>query len=204
MKSKPYLTTSRAVEIYTEMISCRRMFYGDQEFFKATELWEELCSESRSWKINTFRRNSKADLKLKAGVVVLSDLDLVTLTVDEELLAKAKRGGWMENFVLAHELGHIALGHHDKGLVTKNFQVFPSPKGMANIPPTLEEEETNYAAVFLQCGVALEDPRWQPVELARRAFSDPSYVKKAQAAVKLDVFQRELKRPKPRYPRVIL
>ena len=204
MKRKWYLTTSRAAEIYTETISVRRMFCGDHEFFKATEFWEELCSESKSWKIKTFRKTNGDTYKLKAGVVAFDELDLVTLTVDEELWTKAKRGQWMENFVLAHELGHIALGHHDKGLVTKNFQVFQSLKGMANIPPTLEEEEANYAAVFLQCGVALEDPRWQPVELARRAFSDPEYVKKAQARVRLDVFQRELTRPRPSCLRIIL
>jgi len=200
MKRKEHLTISRAAEIYAEMVSCRRQLYGDQEFFKATEFWEELFRVDDLWTKRTYR-NPK-EYKLKASVVAFELR--VMMTVDEQLWEKAVRGGWMENFVLAHELGHIALRHHEKDAITKHFQVFRGSSGLANIPPTLEEEEANYAAVFLQCGVALEDPRWGPVELARRAFSDPLYVKKAQAAVKLEAFQNHLKRPKPKYMRVVL
>jgi|AutmiccBRH37_all_1029493.scaffolds.fasta_scaffold30335_1 hypothetical protein len=204
MKRKPYLSTARAAEIYNTVVGCRRIFCEDSEFFKATELWGDLCSENNAWRIRKFRSVDEDSYKLKAGVIVFEDLGRVTLTVSEELWAKARDGGWMQNFVLAHELGHIALGHHDKGLVTKNFQVFAGPKGLANTPPTLEEEEANYAAVFLQCGVALEDQRWQTLDLARRAFSDPSYVRKAQAAVRLDVFQQQLKLIRSKHSRVVL
>ena len=74
----------------------------------------------------------------------------------------------------------------------------------ANIPPTLEERETNFAAVFLQCGTALFDQRWSAVDLARRAFSDVYYVHKAQSCVQLDVFKREFYKPKKPVQRVIL
>jgi hypothetical protein len=204
MKRRPHLTTTRAAEIYAEMISCRRLYCEDDKFFKATDFWRASCDESETWKIKTFRRREQDSYKLKAAVIAISELDRVTLTVDEELWANAERGQWMANFVLAHELGHIALDHHARGMVTKNFQIFPSPKGMSNIPPTLEEEEANYAAMFLQCGVALTNPRWEPLELARRAFSDPSYVEKGQMAVRLDVFQNALRRLKRGYKRVVL
>jgi hypothetical protein len=75
---------------------------------------------------------------------------------------------------------------------------------MANTPPTLEELEANYAAVFFQCGIALADPRWNPLNLARRAFSDPYYVDKAQTIVQLEVFQREFRSTKANLKRVIL
>jgi hypothetical protein len=86
----------------------------------------------------------------------------------------------------------------------KNFQLFSGPNGMSNIPPTQEELEANYAAVFFQCGVGLQDARWSATRLADRATSDVEYVKKAQARDRLDVFQRELNRPRPKRERVVL
>ena len=202
MKSSQFLTTSRAADIFDEVISCRRMFCADNEFFRMTEFWEDLCDEGGRWSIKTYRSNLSDDFKRKAGVIAFGDR--VTLTVDEKLVANAKDGCKLSNFILAHEMGHIALDHHAKGAVTKNFQLFAGPSGMSNLPPTLEELETNYAAVFLQCGVALMDPRLDAVQLAHRAFSDVYYVRKAQKVVQLEVFQRLLNRPKRIYERAIL
>ncbi|MEZ5911893.1 MAG: hypothetical protein R3D84_06425 [Paracoccaceae bacterium] len=130
--------------------------------------------------------------------------DRVTLTVDEQLWEGARKGNLFFNYMLAHEAGHLVLNHHARGAVTKNFQLYAGPNGSANIPPTLEELEANYAATFLQCGVALFDRRWEFLTLAKRAFSDPRYVKKIQGEVRLDAFQRYLHRPKPVRKRVIL
>ena len=202
MNSRPFLSTSRAVGIFDEMISVRRMYCADNDFFRMDEFWEYLCDEGNKWSINTYRSNETEDFKRKAGVIAFRDR--VTLTVDEKLMARAKQGCKLSNFILAHEVGHLALNHHARSAVTKNFQLFSGPRGMSNLPPTLEELEANYAAVFLQCGVALLDPKWDPLQLARRAFTDVAYVKKAQAIVRLDVFQRELTRERPTFPRVVL
>ncbi|SHL58425.1 hypothetical protein SAMN05444414_12114 [Roseovarius marisflavi] len=202
MKRRPILTTLRATEIWTEMLWFRRELYSDDKFFKMTDVWETLCNDFEKWTMRTYRSNQLEDFKRKAGVVALDDR--VTLTADEKLIANAKHGCKLSNFILAHELGHLALDHHARGAVVKNFQLFSGANGMCNVPPTLEELETNYAAVFFQCGAALEDTCWSPIQLAHRAFSDVEYVKKAQAVVRLDVFQRELRRPKPKRERVIL
>ena len=202
MKSSQILTTARAVDIFEEVISCRRMFCADNEFFRMTEFWEDLCDEEGRWSIKTYRSNLSDDFKRKAAVVSFDDR--VTLTVDEKLMANAKNGCKLSNFILAHEMGHIALDHHSRGAVTKYFQLFAGPSGMSNLPPTIEELEANFAAVFLQCGVALMDPGLDAVQLAHRAFSDVYYVKKAQKIVQLEVFQRLLNRPKRTYERVIL
>ena len=202
MKSRPILSTSRAVEIFEETISVRRGYCADKDFFRMDEFWEYLCDESGRWSINTYRSNETEDFKRKAGVVAFGDR--VTLTVDEKLMARAKQGCKLSNFILAHEVGHLTLNHHARSAVTKNFQLFAGPSGMSNLPPTLEELEANYAAVFFQCGVALSDARWDPIQLAHRAFSDVSYVKKAQAIIRLGEFQRKLCRQKPTFPRVVL
>lgn len=202
MKSRPILSASRAVEIFEEAISCRRMFCADGDFFRMDEFWEDLCDEGGQWTMKTYRSSETQDFKRKAGVSKFGDR--VTLTVDENLMARAKQGCKLSNFILAHEAGHLALDHHASGAVTKNFQLFAGPIGMSNLPPTVEELEANYAAVFLQCGVALQDTRWDAVQLAHRAYSDVTYVKKAQAIVKLEVFQRELGRSRPIFPRVVL
>lgn len=202
MKKRPILSVKRAAEIYEEAISCRREYCADSSFFRATDLWEYLCEKSDTWKIKTYRSGETEDFKRKAGVVAFDDR--VTLTLDETLWADAKRGNLFYNFMLAHELGHLVLNHHSSGAVTKNFQLYAGPNGMANVPPTAEELETNYAAAFLQCGVALLDPRWDYLQLAKRAFSDPYYVKKAQMVVRLEAFQRHLNRPRPTRERVVL
>mgnify|MGYP000852453242 CR=1 FL=1 len=202
MRRKPFLSTSRGVEIYEQMIALRRDFCIDADFFKMSDVWKYLCDGDGDWAINTYRSDETEDFKRKAAVVALGHR--VTLTVDEKLMEKATQGCRLSGFILAHELSHVALGHHQRAAVTKNFQLFAGPCGMSNLPPTVEELEANYAAVFFQCGVALSDGRWDAVRLANRAFSDIDYVRKAQAIVRLDVFQRLLLCPGPTYPRVVL
>lgn len=75
---------------------------------------------------------------------------------------------------------------------------------MSNMPPTPEELEANYGAVFLQCGIALRDAKWDTMELANRAHTDFDYVRKVKALVRLEVFEKELRRPKHSPARVIL
>lgn len=202
MSKRPILSIPRAVEIFEQAIDCRREFRADSDFFRMTDLWEDLRDEGGMWQIKTYRSDSTEDFKRKAGVVALAGR--ATLTVDGQLWEKAKKGDLFFNFMLAHEAGHLLLNHHEKGKVTKHFQLYSGANGASNLPPTVEELETNYAAVFLQCGMALFDTRWDALGLARRAFSDPYYVGKAQTVVRLDAFQRLLYRPKPSRERVVL
>ena len=55
MKSVPILTTLRVVDIFEEMISCRRMFCADRDFFRMPEFWEDQCDEEGRWTIKTYR-----------------------------------------------------------------------------------------------------------------------------------------------------
>ncbi len=201
-KSRPLLSAPRGAEIWTEMLSLRRELYCDSDFFKMTEVLRTLCDVGEGWSIKTYRSNEMEDFRRRAGVIVFEGE--VIISVDERLMENADPGCKLSNFILAHEIGHLALDHHARSAVTKNFQLFAGPSGMVNSPPTQEELEANYAAVFFQCGPALADTRWSPLDLANRAFSDVLYVKKAQAIVRLDVFQRELIRPKPNRERVVL
>jgi len=202
MTRKPTLSTTRAAEIWRDTLWCRRELYSDQSFFKMTEVWETLCTDIKPWRLKTYRSNQLEDFKRKAGLTVLGDY--VTLTVDERLWKNAERGSKLCNFILSHEFGHLALDHHSSCAGTLNFQLFSGPTGMSNSPPTIEELEANFAAVFFQCGVALMDSRMDPIELAHRAFSDVTYVKKAQRIVQLDVFKEAVLRLKSARRRVVL
>ena len=203
MKTAPTVSTARMAEIYGEMVQFRREYCDDSHFFRMTEFWTWVCGDGGNWRIKLFRSHLGENYERKASVVSFADSAI--LTVDEELWARAKGACRFANFVLAHELSHLALDHHAKRLVVKHFQLFDSSNGYkSNIPPTVEELEANFAAVFFQCGVTLQDHRWTTIALAKRAFSDVEYVRKAQTFVRMEVFQRELSKPKPRAKRVIL
>ncbi|MEM6741600.1 MAG: hypothetical protein AAF646_15940 [Pseudomonadota bacterium] len=162
-------------------------------------VWEWLCESDSTWSIKTFHSRGAEDYKRTAGVIAFDGR--VTLTVDEQLMRNARKGCKLSNFTLAHELGHLALDHHASSAVTKNFRLFSGPSGESNIPPTAEELEANYAAVFFQCGVALFDDQFDALALANRAFCDVPWVKKAQRAVRTTPFRlnyERLIRPKRR------
>jgi len=185
------------------MIWLRRELYADDEFFKMSDVLDTLAEDLPSFRINTYRTETPEEYKLKAGLVGgLGDRTI--LTVDERLLENARKGALLDNFVLAHEITHWAQNDHATGAITKNFQLFSGPSGASNAPPTTEEWLANFGAVCFQCGVALENNGFEPLELARRAFSDPYWVKKVQRLVQCDAYQKELHRPRPKRQRVIL
>jgi hypothetical protein len=186
------------------MIACRRLFCADSHFFRMPDFLEWFCEGSQHRKVKTYRSDPNEDFPRKAGIIAVGDW--FTLTADERLIASAKQGCRLCNFVIAHELGgHFALDHHASSAVTKNFELRNGRAGRSIIPPTLEELEANFAGVFFQCGTALADPRWNTLQLADRACTDANYVRKAQEMVQLEVFQRALNtRRKQALQRVVL
>ncbi len=202
MKRKPALTTVRAVDIYRQAISVRRDYCADTEFFKMPDFLRYCEDEAGNWRIKTYASKLGGDHLRRAAVFTLGDQ--VRLAIDEVMWVRAEKGGQLENFVLAHEASHLLLGHTSKGGTASNFML--SSEGQVNkiIPQNEFELEANIGAVFLQCGIALQQPKWEAFELARRACTDVEHVKKAQKFVQLEVFQRELNRPRPVRPRVTL
>ncbi|MEM9434696.1 MAG: hypothetical protein AAGA12_12310 [Pseudomonadota bacterium] len=198
---KPTISPFQAASVFKEMRDCRREFCNDDKYFKVIEVWEYLASETPEIKIKSFDSKGEVQSK-KAGVVAFGDR--FTLIASRELLKRAKNGCWFSNFTLAHELGHIALDHHALGAVVKNFELFASSSGLINDPPTYEELEATFAAVLFQCGVALFDQSWTPVELAKRAYSDPKYIQKAMELCVSPEFKSELARLDQVKKRVVL
>lgn len=204
MRKRPQITTNRAVDNYREMLWVRRELFDDSEFFTMPQALEEICFDGGEWSVRTYKRKPFVEYSPRASAIEFDGR--VVITADEELIDRAKRGCYMANFVLAHELGHLALDHHKQEAVTKRFQLFSTTTGMSNIPPNVEEFEANLAAVFFQCGTWLEQRGFSHIELAQRAHSDPRYVKIAQRYVQLDVFQALLNKPEPesKIERVVL
>lgn len=145
-KKKPMVTAARAAAIFKEMLSSRREYCADSDFFRAVDVWEWMAEGTSGTKIKAYREVASSELQFKAGVVAFGDN--VTLVVDGRLLELARKGSKQANFVLAHELGHLGLNHHARGAVVKNFQLFAQGSDMANVPPTTEELEANLAAIF--------------------------------------------------------
>ena len=199
---KPSLTTDRIVVVFEEMISLRRLYCEDHEFFRMTKFWEDLCSDLPDWKIHRLPPTDDEDYARKAGVVEFDDRGI--LIADRRLLENAERGCLFSNFILAHEFAHVGLGHHKRNAVVKNYKLFECKTGRMNIPPTNEEYEANLGAVFFQCGAALANKNLSALELARRAFSDVETVRKAQKMVQLEVFQKARHSRRMNIARVVL
>ncbi|WP_295077153.1 hypothetical protein [Tabrizicola sp.] len=201
MKQDLTLTTKRAVTIFEEMVSCRRNYCADDEFFKMSDVWEYLCDGGNEWKIKSFHQLPDQALRPKAAVTEFDHI--VRLIVESGLWSRAQQGDKLSNFVLAHEAGHLQLRHNSRTAV-RHFMMVAGEKGNSVIPQDYFELEANFAAVVFQSGVALLDVSLSSNELARRAFSDVAQVKKVQAMVRTEVFMRELNRPRPSYPRAVL
>ena len=130
--------------------------------------------------------------------------DSVTLIADDELWENAKRGLGFDNFLIAHELGHLILDHHATCAGLKYFQLTKTSAGMSRVVSSVEEREADLAAVFFQCGSALLEATRDDITLARLSYSDVGQIMKARRLVQLDVFHHELRRPRKKVTRVIL
>jgi len=201
MSRRPKISAQRAAKVFKEALACRRLFCEDDKFFNMSEMWEDLCEGDDNWNIRQVTNGPLADYQRRAGVVAFGEF--VTLVADKELMRLARLGSGFANFILAHEISHLMLDHHANAKVVKNFKVVDSETGKSVIPPTDEELETNYAAIFLQCGVALFDERLSALELARRAKTDVGMVKKARSLVRVMEFQKELESISKQKPRVV-
>ena len=188
-RKQPTISANRAAEIFRDTLSVRRINWLDNQFPKMTDVWEFLAADNPQVRIKRYNTDNEYSHK-RAAVVALDEL--IALTASNQFWDRACQGALFQNFVLAHEMGHLILDHHASGAVVKNFALFDDATGVANIPPTVEELEANYAAVFFQCGVTLLAPglnaKTDAFRIAARAFSDPHYVEKAIRLCQLEAF----------------
>ena len=192
-KNTATLNSKRAVMAFREMVDCRREFCPDNQFFRAIEFWEWLAKDNEYTKIKTFLSEGSEKLK-QASVVALEER--VTLIISDEMINAARRGNGFVNTILAHELSHFALGHHESTANLRNFQLGLNGDVRVVRPDSVEELEADYASVFFLCGIALLEKDADPVDLARRAFADVSLVKKAINICRVPAFLEELDRQK--------
>lgn len=78
--------------------------------------------------------------------------------------------------------------------MSKYFQLFATETEVANIPPTIEELETNYAATFFLCGPAIFDLRRDALRLADVAYCDVYYIKKVRKLLEQQEFWEEMQK----------
>jgi len=201
-RRQPTLTTSRLADIWLEVQFARDELFEGNEYMKMPEVWSRLSDGNENWKLKISKAKEGDDWKRKASVIEFDGS--VTLIADETLWDNAKRGRGFENFLIAHELGHLILNHHQKSATVKHFELTKTKAGMVRRAESIEEREADFAGIFFQCGPALLDLKLDALTLARRAFSDVVEITKVQRLVNLSVFRQELLRPRKRYERVVL
>lgn len=199
-KRKPDIGARRLAYVFREMIGFRRIYCEDHQFFKLVDFWNLLTDENSDFKIKTY--DAEDDSGARAAVLEFGGK--FKLVVARQLLERAQRGCKLCNFTLAHEFAHCALDHHASGGIVKNFKLFETKNGRANIPPTDEELEANYAAVVFQCGIELLKSGVDALALADRAFCDVNMVRKALRLSQLPEFREELERQQSAVERVVL
>lgn len=199
-RKRPDISVKRGAEIFLEMAACRREFAQDDEFFKMSSFWEWFSEESDFVKIKLHSQSARGSVK-RASIVAFDER--VTLITSAGLFDDARRGCKFSNFVLAHELGHYALGHNQRKTIPKNFQLANTARGLSIIPPNVEEHEADRAAVFFQCGYALFDETDARI-LADRAYSEVGQVRKAMLLCRVPSFRKLVFEPRPRVQRVVL
>ncbi len=206
-KKPPILSVERAVEIFSEAISVRRYRYEDGEFFLMGDFLREQSEDLGDYdpypfRVKTFKTDPKLDFRKKVGVLAFEDS--IVFSMDQRFLDKANAGNGLYNTIIAHEIGHLMLRHHEKHAKILNFKMEKLPSGYSILPQNELELEANYAAVFFQCGISLLDDSLTPQRLAKMAHAERSYVEKAYNMVRLPEFKKRLNAPKKQHPRVTL
>jgi len=210
-KKTPSLCPKQGARLFRRTLSSRRHFCDDGKFFKAVDAWREISSDVPEINIKAYKGAGT-----KAGVVALGGA--ATLIAPQDMLVRADKGCKLANFTLAHEMAHLLEGHHENNAVIKNFQLFDHVTGNANIPPTLEELEANYVAVFWLCGPSIFDCDRKVTaadgslrslgrdakQLADRAFCDVQQIRRARKLLEQQSFWEEINKMHRDRPRETL
>ncbi|MEO0669203.1 MAG: hypothetical protein AAFZ99_14925 [Pseudomonadota bacterium] len=186
-KSPLRICPKKAAGLYRNTVSFRRAYVPDGKFFKASDFWRDAAADIPEVRIKLHDRSI-----LKASTNALDELTV--LVAPKQLFDNADRGCKICNFILAHEAGHISEEHHSENAVSKYFQLFATETEVANIPPTIEELETNYAATFFLCGPAIFDLRRDALRLADVAYCDVYYIKKVRKLLEQQEFWEEMQK----------
>ena len=129
MRSFTKPTTSGYAKDFKTMISVRREYCADTEFFLMTSFWDSLSEGDSSISIKKYRSSTGDDFLRRAAVHRFDDQ--IKLIVDRALWENAERGNGVFNFLLAHECAHVCLDHHRNGHGVKNFKMAQSRFGVS-------------------------------------------------------------------------
>lgn len=203
--SRPKIGADRAVSVFRTVVDHRRLFSDDQQYIRMPDVFDILAEDidpDFKFNIKLYSSPKGNGQGLKASVVAFDGR--ATLVVDRQLFQNASEGCLSSNFTLAHEFAHLVLGHHGKSATAMNFVTTDISGVKKRIAPNEMELETDYAAAFFLCGVALLDPDRQALELGRRACCDVYRVEKAQKICRLEPFRAKLDEVEKRIVRVVL
>ena len=197
---------------FVEMVSVRRIYCADSESINMTEFWELLSEKDEQFTEETdhalkvdvrlHSRRSDEPYEAKASVVALGGRSI--LLADHELWKRASRGFRDENFTLAHELTHLALGHSFNSPDVRHFRMAKTLNGDRIRPPNDEELETDVGAVVFLCGVKLLESKASAKSISEWAHCPIDQVAKVLKLLKVGTLREELLELTKRKPRVVL
>lgn len=202
---RPAIGAERTVHNFREMISHRRLFCSDDQYLRMPDVFEtltEITEPDFKFRIKRYSSGNDEDKALKASVIAFNGQ--ATLTVSRRLYEDASNGCLSSNFTLAHEFAHLVLGHHGRNATTMHFQTTRISGMNKRVAPDEMELETDYAAVFFLCGVALLNRNESARELARRACCDVYQVEKALKICRLEPFLSKLRAAESTTSRIVL
>ncbi len=211
-RKTPTISVSRAAEIFGEIVSIRRCYAADHEFFRMEEVWRDLAGESfddeggeelpLQINIKEYESPANEDYKRKAAIIAFGNR--ATVVVDQRMMTSARKGDGLDNFILAHEFAHMALEHHAQFAAIRNFMLSQTSNGGRVIPPDEMELEANFAAVLFLCGPSILEKRADARSLAKKASCDLSELKKVLSYLKVEELRRTIEKARSGIERVIL
>ena len=146
----------------------------------------DIAEDESLFRIKTFSAERDENGRRKA--TIFSKFGVSVLVADAAIFEKSSNEGALNNFTLAHEFSHLALGHHDDGSVSKHFEFRKVGTNNARVAETDQEFETDFAAVVFLCGPRLLQRDFPSSSLARWAKCDQQMIEKARKICFQDSF----------------
>ncbi len=204
---RPTITPKRIVQISRETESWRRLYFDDNHdeakngILNAAKCWEWFASYLPETVKIRFDHNLDRTEKRVAFVLKLDPY--IRLISSKLKFEKAKKGARFQNFVLAHEIAHIILGHSENSTSAKPFSLHSENGVLKALAEDVDEVEAHYGAILLQIGDQIFEKDFDVTATLKIAATDEVTLRRLAKICQLDTVQR-LWKESQKIPRVVL
>ncbi len=199
-KNRPAITPQRLIQVSREMESWRRPYFDDNPYeakvgvINSAKVWEWFADYlSETVKIRFDRNLDKTDKRVAFVLKLDPYIRLVSSKIKFE---KAKKGAWFPNFVLAHEIAHIFLGHSETTTAAKPFSLHSENGVLMALAEDVDELEAHYGAIFLQVGDQIFEKDFDVTAIMKIAATDAVTLRRLARICQMDSVQKLWKESK--------